>query len=135
VYHGVSDPIFSVDDTTAWYRKLTQHSGKHHDRDHRGDDRPRDVVRLFHVPGMGHCAGGPSTDQFDLLAALVDWVEKRRSPDAVVASARGPGNIGGVNGEVPAGWAPDRSRPLCAYPRVARYQGGDVERAASFVCK
>jgi feruloyl esterase len=53
----------------------------------------------------------------------------------VVASARGPGNTGGVNPEVPAGWAPDRSRPLCAYPRVARYQGGDVERAASFVCK
>jgi feruloyl esterase len=135
VYHGVSDPIFSVDDTTAWYRKLTRHSGKHHARDHRGDDRPRDVVRLFHVPGMGHCAGGPSTDQFDLLTALVEWVEKRRSPDRVVASARGPGNTGGVNPEVPAGWAPDRSRPLCAYPRIARYQGGDVERAASFVCR
>jgi feruloyl esterase len=136
VYHGVSDPIFSANDTTAWYRKLKHpdkhHGGHHHDDD---DDRASDVVRLFHVPGMGHCSGGPSTDQFDLLTALVEWVEKRRAPKHVVASARGPGNVGGVNAEVPAGWAPDRSRPLCAYPRIARYQGGDVERAESFVCK
>jgi hypothetical protein len=135
VYHGVSDPIFSIDDTTAWYRKL-KHSGKHHGRDrHDDDDGASDVVRLFHVPGMGHCGGGPSTDQFDLLTALVEWVEKRRAPKHAVASARGPGNVGGVNPEVPSGWAADRTRPLCAYPRIARYQGGDVERAESFVCK
>ena len=136
VYHGVSDPIFSVDDTTAWYRKL-KHSGKHDGRDRHDDDDhgASDVVRLFHVPGMGHCGGGPSTDQFDLLTALVEWVEKRRAPKHVVASARGPGNVGGVNPEVPVGWAADRTRPLCSYPRTARYQGGDVERAASFLCK
>jgi feruloyl esterase len=135
VYHGVSDPIFSVDDTTAWYRKL-EHPGKHGDRHrHDDDDSPRDVVRLFHVPGMGHCAGGPSVDQFDLLTELVDWVEKGHAPERVKASARGAGNAGGVNPEVPVGWAADRTRPLCAYPRIARYQGGDVERAASFACK
>ena len=136
VYHGVSDPIFSANDTTAWYRSL-KHSGEHHGRHHHreDDDRGSDVVRLFHVPGMGHCSGGPATDQFDLLTPLVEWVEKGRSPERVVASARGPGNVGGVNAEVPAGWAPDRSRPLCAYPRIARYEGGDVERAESFVCK
>lgn len=134
VYHGVSDPIFSINDTTAWYRKLKR-SDEPGDRDDDDDDRVSDVVRLFRVPSMGHCSGGPSTDQFDLLTALVEWVEKRRAPKHVVASARGPGNVGGINAEVPAGWALDRSRPLCAYPRIARYQGGDVERAESFVCK
>jgi feruloyl esterase len=137
VYHGVSDPIFSVDDTTAWYRTLKRfgehhHGKRNHDDD---DDRPSDVVRLFHVPGMGHCSGGPSTDQFDLLNALVEWVENAEDPERVVASARGAGNPGGANGEVPGGWAADRTRPLCAYPRIARYQGGDAERAESFACR
>jgi len=134
VSHGVSDPIFSIDDTTAWYRSL-KHSGKHRGRHRHDDDGASDVVRLFHVPGMNHCNGGPAADQFDLLSALVRWVEKGDAPERVVASARGPGNIGGVNPEVPAGWAPDRTRPLCAYPRIAKYHGGDPERAESFACR
>ncbi len=82
---------------------------------------------------MGHCSGGPATDQFDMLSALVDWVENGDAPARVIASARGAGNVGGVNAEVPASWAADRTRPLCAYPRIARYRGGDPERAESFV--
>ena len=94
------------------------------------------VVRLFHVPGMNHCSGGPSTDQFDLLSALVEWVEEGARAASAWSQARaGPGNAGGVNPDVPAGWAADRTRPLCAYPRTARYHGGDAERAESFVCK
>lgn len=126
VYHGVSDPIFSVDDTEAWYQGLsTTHGGS-----------AADFARFYRVPGMGHCSGGPSTDQFDMLAALVDWVEQGEAPDRVIASARGAGNAGGVNAEVPAGWAPDRTRPLCPYPKVARYDGsGDVEEAGSFACE
>ena len=140
VYHGVSDPIFSANDTTAWYRKLKrsgEHHGEHHGRprDRDDDDRVSDVVRLFQVPGMGHCSGGPATDQFDMLSALVRWVENGHAPERVVASARGPGNVGGVNAEVPGTWAPDRTRPLCPYPRIARYRGGDPERAESFVCR
>ena len=136
VSHGVSDSIFSINDTTAWYRRLKS-SGKHHGshRDDDDDDSASDVVRLFHVPGMNHCSGGPSTDQFDMLSALVKWVEEGKAPQRVIATARGPGNAGGVNPEVPAGWAADRTRPLCAYPRTARYHGGDPERAESFVCK
>jgi feruloyl esterase len=135
VYHGVSDPIFSVNDTIAWFRSLKR-SGKRDGRDDDDDDhhRHRDhgggPVRLFAVPGMGHCAGGPSTDQFDLLTLLVEWVEKGKAPRRVIAKARG-----GVNAEVPASWAPDRTRPLCPYPRIARYQGGDPERAESFACR
>lgn len=136
VYHGVSDPIFSIDDTTAWYRSL-KGSGKRHDRRsrHDHDDDPSDTVRLFHVPGMGHCSGGPAADQFDMLSALVKWVEEGKAPRRVTASARGPGNAASVNPEVPASWAAGRTRPLCPYPRTAKYHGGDTEHAESFVCR
>ena len=59
-----------------------------------------------------------------------------KAPDAVVASARGTGNAGGVNAEVPAGWAANRTRPLCAYPKVAKYKGsGSLELAENFSCQ
>ena len=126
VYHGVSDPIFSVADTAAWYEGLRTANG--------GD--ASDFARLFRVPGMGHCSGGPATDQFDPLSALVAWVEQGTAPDRLVARARGAGNAGGVNAELPAGWAADRTRPLCPYPAVARYNGsGSLEEAASFTCR
>jgi len=124
VYQGVSDPIFSIDDTKRWWRGVNRES--------RG--RASDFVRVFPVPGMNHCAGGPATDQADYITSLVNWVERGEEPDRIVASARGPGNAGGVNPEVPADWAPDRTRPLCAYPWVARYVRGSVEKASSFAC-
>lgn len=123
MYHGVSDPIFSVNDTAAWFDDLDQVHG---------DDG---AARLYLVPGMGHCAGGPATEQFDLLTPLVRWVEEGEAPRAVVASTRGATNAGGQNFDVPPTWAPDRTRPLCPYPRVAVYRGGDTERADSFVCR
>jgi feruloyl esterase len=137
VYHGVSDAIFSIDDTTRWYRSLKgkKHHGRHSHHHHHDHGDADDVVRLYHVPGMGHCSGGPAVDQFDMLSALVKWVEEDRAPQRVTASARGAGNPAPVNPEVPAGWAPDRTRPLCPYPQTARYHGGDAERAESFVCR
>ena len=140
VYHGVSDPIFSSDDTTRWFEGLDSgHHHSHHGRDrghhhHDSDDAPS-YARFFPVPGMNHCSGGPSTDQFDLLTPLVRWVEQGKAPERVIASARGAGNPGGVNPEVPAGWSPTRTRPLCPHPKVAVYRGGDVENAASFACR
>jgi hypothetical protein len=126
VYHGVSDPIFSVDDTKAWYDSLRSANG--------GD--ASNFARFYRVPGMGHCSGGPATDQFDMLEPLVQWVEQGVAPDSVTASARGAGNPGGVNAEVPSGWAADRTRPLCPYPKVARYSGsGSLDLAASFSCQ
>jgi transposase len=125
-YHGTSDPIFSSDDTQHWYDQLRVANG--------GD--ASNFARFYRVPGMNHCSGGPTTDQFDMLTPLVNWVEKGQAADLVVASARGTGNIGGVNADVPAGWAADRTRPLCAYPKVARYKGsGDIEKADSFSCQ
>jgi hypothetical protein len=124
VYHGVADPIFSIDDTTRWWRGVNRESG----------GRAEDFVRVFPVPGMNHCAGGPATDQADFITPLVNWVERGKEPDRIVARARGPGNAGGVNVEVPVDWAPDRTRPLCPYPSVARYVHGSVEIASSFFC-
>ncbi|HUL64795.1 MAG TPA: tannase/feruloyl esterase family alpha/beta hydrolase [Burkholderiaceae bacterium] len=138
VYQGVSDPIFSINDTTRWYEELDASSSRW-ERERRHDDRDsgdaRSFVRLFRVPGMNHCSGGPATDQFDLLTSLVHWVEDGEAPDRVIASARGAGNAGGVNPDLPANWSADRTRPLCAYPRIAVYQGGNIERADSFACR
>jgi Tannase and feruloyl esterase len=126
VYHGVSDAIFSIDDTKKWYRGVDRRSG--------GD--ASEFVRLYPVPGMGHCSGGPATDQADYITPLVNWVERGRAPSAIVASARGAGNAGGVNLDVPADWSAGRTRPLCPYPSVARYNGhGDLELASSFSCR
>ena len=125
VVHGASDPIFSIDDTAAWYRAL--------DANHGGNANV--FARFFPVPGMGHSRGGPATDQFDALSALVEWVEFGRAPERIVAAARGPGNPGGANADVPATWPAHRTRPLCPYPLVARYQSGDPEQAASYACK
>jgi pimeloyl-ACP methyl ester carboxylesterase len=126
VYHGVSDPVFMVGDTTAWYEQLRQRQG--------GD--AADFARVFRVPGMSHCSQGPATDQFDALTALVAWVEQGQAPDMIVATARGPGNAGGANSEVPANWAASRTRPLCPYPKIARYNGsGSLDAAASFSCR
>jgi hypothetical protein len=125
-YHGTSDPIFSSDDTTAWYESLRGANG--------GD--ASNFARLYLIPGMNHCSGGPATDQFDMLTPLVNWVEKGQAPDSVVASARGAGNAGGANADVPSSWAANRTRPLCPYPKVARYSGsGSLETAASFTCQ
>src|SRR5262249_21504715 len=157
VYHGVSDPIFSINDTTRWFEGLDfpnrrsdaqrdadeQVSAANHDDEQDEDDghghkdfaKARSFARLFHVPGMNHCSGGPSTDQFDLLSPLVQWVEQGQAPERIVAGARGPGNVGGINPEVPQSWSATRTRPLCAYPGTAIYKGGDVESAESFACR
>jgi hypothetical protein len=76
---------------------------------------------MFLVPGMYHCRGGESLDNFDLLTALVDWVEKGTAPDSVVAKGKA---------------FPGRTRPLCAYPKYAHYKGqGDPEDAKNFDCR
>lgn len=125
VFHGAADPIFSVEDTLAWYRTLNDGTLGRADR----------FARVFVVPGMGHSRGGPATDQYDAMSALIDWVESNKAPDLIVAAARGAGNAGGANSELPANWSATRTRPLCPYPLMARYQSGDPESANSFACK
>jgi feruloyl esterase len=124
VYHGTSDPVFSSNDTTDWYQRLATANG--------GD--ASNFARLYTIAGMNHCSGGPSTDQFDMLTPLIAWVEQGKAPDSVIATARDASNLV-PNADVPAAWGAGRTRPLCAYPKVARYQGGDVNAASSFVCR
>ena len=119
VYHGSSDPVFSVNDTLRWADRLQNNLGM---------AGANEVARVFAVPHMGHCQGGPATDRFDALGALVDWVENGKAPDRIDA------RLNPANREVPDGWAKTRSRPLCPHPQVMRYAGGDVESAASFRC-
>lgn len=126
MYHGVSDAIFSANDTAAWWDRLNQAQG----------GRAADFARYFPVPGMAHCSGGPATDRFDGLSALVKWVEQGDAPTQLFSSSRGAGNTAGVNTDVPSDWSPTRTRPLCPYPQVARYSGsGDVEDAGNFACR
>ena len=126
VYHGNSDPVFSINDTQRWFGRLMTNVQNSAGSPAGGDSS--DFARLYGVPGMAHCVGGPATDQFDALGALVDWVEQGKAPAALQAS------VNPTNKELPTAWSKTRSRPLCPWPQVARYVGGDVEAAASFRC-
>jgi len=80
-------------------------------------------MRLFMVPGMDHCCGGDGPSLFDGMAALEQWVEQQKAPEQLIATHL-------ANGK------PDRTRPLCLYPKVAVYSGtGSTDDAANFVCK
>ena len=83
----------------------------------------QDFIRLFMVPGMLHCTGGPGTDRFDALATLERWVEHGEAPETIEASHVDNGNV-------------TRTRPLCAYPNVAVYHGhGSTDQAKNFSCR
>ena len=113
-YHGVSDPWFSALDTVDYYERLTSANG--------GASAVMNWSRLFLAPGMGHCGGGPmALDTFDMLSAVVEWVEHGTAPVSVTATGR---TFAG------------RSRPLCPYPQHAHYNGsGNPDLAASFECR
>lgn len=113
-FHGVSDPWFSSNDTVDFFNRMSTAT--------RAGKRAEDWAKLYLVPGMGHCRGGPaSLDQFDMLSKLVDWVEKDEAPRSVEASGKA---------------FPGRTRPLCPYPSYAQYKGdGNVDSAASFDCR
>jgi feruloyl esterase len=112
-YHGLSDPWFSPLETLRYYEKMA--------KDTTGGSTAS-WSRIYLVPGMGHCQGGSAAlDRFDMLSAVVDWVEKGVAPDRVVATGTA---------------FPGRSRPLCPYPQHAEYAGhSDTNDAGNFVCK
>lgn len=112
-FHGDSDPWFSPLDTLDYYKSLAATNG--------GAEKVSEWSEMFLVPGMRHCGGGPALDQFDMLGAVVNWVEKGTAPNAVVATGKA---------------FPGRSRPLCAYPKHAQYSGhGNTNDAANFTCQ
>jgi feruloyl esterase len=112
-YHGDSDPWFSPLATFGYYKDMAAANG--------GLDAVSKWGQFYFVPGMSHCGGGQALDQFDLLGAIVNWVEKGPAPTSVIATGKA---------------FPGRSRPLCAYPKHAHYKGqGDTEDAANFECR
>ncbi len=112
-FHGDSDPWFSPLDTLGYYKSLAATNG--------GADKVAEWSRMFLVPGMCHCGGGPALDQFDMLGAVVNWVEKGKAPESIIATGKA---------------FPGRSRPLCAYPKHAQYKGqGDPNDAHNFICQ
>jgi feruloyl esterase len=112
LYTGLGDPVFSANALRAYYDGVVTAHG--------GLASTQRFARLFLVPGMNHCSGGPALDRFDALTAIVRWVEKGRAPARLVATGDA---------------FPGRSRPLCPYPREARYRRrGNSEEAASFRC-
>ena len=87
-----------------------------------GDSATRDFYRLFMVPGMFHCNGGPGCNAADWLAAVMDWVEKGTAPEQLTGAHVESGKT-------------TRTRPLCPYPLVARYKGtASIDEAANFSC-
>ena len=97
-------------------------------RPNKPDTALDESFRLFMVPGMAHCAGGPGATHFDALSPVVDWVERGVAPDRIIASKFPVAERGGCG--------KTQERPLCPYPRVAQYQGsGSTNDASSFVCR
>ncbi|HZD77424.1 MAG TPA: tannase/feruloyl esterase family alpha/beta hydrolase, partial [Acidobacteriaceae bacterium] len=137
LYHGWADaaisPIYSID----YYQEVQQKLGK---------DETSSFTRLYLMPGVQHCAGGPGADSIgqwglpamkdstagnNVIHALQDWVEDGKAPQAIAAAKYAEG----------ADHDPDphkivMTRPLCPYPQQAHYKGkGDRNDAASFVCQ
>ena len=121
LYHGWSDADISPLGTIDYYEEAVRTVGGSADAAGALAET-QEFFRLFMVPGMGHCRGGPGPDTFDALSALEAWVEEGRAPERIVASKVEGGEV-------------VRTRPLCPYPQVAQWSGaGSTDDAASFRC-
>lgn len=109
-YNGLSDQGLASSELVDWYQKMIAATGP----------AAQDSSRLFLVPGMLHCGGGDATDQFEMLDAIVRWVEEGQAPERILATSK---------------QRPGLSRPLCPFPTVARYKGGKEDDAESFRCE
>ncbi len=120
LYHGWSDPLLSPRATIEYYESVLTRMGR--------ADAQR-FTRLYMVPGMQHCGGGPGPNTFgtEMLTALDRWVENGVAPQAIVATKYR------TDGDPASGII--RTRPLCPFPQVARYKGtGSTDVAANFAC-
>jgi feruloyl esterase len=98
-----------------------------------GPEKTQDFARLFAVPGSGGCPGFMmNTDDFKAYEAIEKWVEKGEAPEKIIFSHRDSGNRSAGMGNPGKVF---RTRPVCAYPKVAKYKGsGDINDAANFTC-
>ena len=113
LYHGWNDTAISPGNTVNYYSSVLLKMGQKQDN----------WIRLFMIPGMGHCQGGPGPNQVNYMGALERWREGGIAPDQLLANHV-------TNNRV------DMARPLCPYPQVAQYKGiGSTNDPANFVCK
>jgi feruloyl esterase len=131
MYHGWADPLIPSANSIDYFDALVANGGDgfHEASFGRGRnaalERTQKYARLFMVPGMYHCSGGPGPNVFDALTPLVTWVEEGKAPDTITAAKF-------VNDTPPA---VEMTRPLCVFPKVAKYNGsGATSDAANFTC-
>lgn len=132
LYTGLADPAVPFQDTVTYYERVVQARG--------GINQTQSFARLFLIPGMGHCFGGPGAADFgqpfssqipsdgrgDVLMKLVDWVERDAAPDHFL----------GTKHEGDQRQSREIMRRLvCAYPKVPLYVGGDAAKETSFRCE
>lgn len=135
LYHGLYDDAPNWMATLDYYRSMTELTGARLET-HGATAGANTFARLFLVPGMGHCEGGPGADSFDLLLALEAWVEHGITPDRIVTrptlrAGAATDSLSPVPTlSLPAG----AERPLCAFPALPRYSSGDPLAASSFAC-
>ncbi|MGD8894767.1 MAG: tannase/feruloyl esterase family alpha/beta hydrolase [Acidobacteriota bacterium] len=117
-FHGLEDPVVPVTDSIAYHERVVARAGD--------AGEVADFYRLFLAPGVAHCGGGSGPNVLELRDSLEAWVEHGRAPERVMAS-RYAGDEG--SGQIAY------SRPLCPFPKTARYDGsGDLNAAESFEC-
>lgn len=130
LYHGWNDPAIPAMNTINYYEEVVAKLGR---------ENTDAFTRLYMVPGMQHCGGGPGADSFgtsgswpakdpqhNIRLALEMWVEKGTAPGTIIASKTSDGDSQG---------SATMTRPLCTYPQAAKYKGsGDTNSAESFVC-
>ena len=117
MYHGWADPGVAPRASVNYYKAALDTSRG------AGLQPAEDSIRLFMVPGMGHCGGGEGPNAFDMMSALEQWKEQGQTPVRIVAAHRTAGKV-------------DRTRPLCPYPQVAKYKGtGGIDDEANFTCE
>jgi feruloyl esterase len=123
VYHGLADPLVPPQESINYYKSVVAAATRAGGQGRRSAvEQTRTYYRLFLVPGMSHCSGGPGLNTFDGFPALENWVEKDIPPDSIVAA-----RVDGISTGM--------SRPVCAYPQIARYHGaGNSGDATSFSC-
>jgi feruloyl esterase len=128
LYTGLSDPAVPFAEVVNYYDRVVASTGN--------GTGEGDFTRLFLVPGMGHCMGGPGVTDIgqpfssqvppavhnDALMTLVEWTEGGKAPSALIA--RQPAENG----------SPAKERPVCAYPALPEFRGGDSDKSESFVC-
>jgi feruloyl esterase len=115
IYHGWADQQVAPGSSIDFYNAVLRLSAN--------PAQASKWVRLFMAPGMGHCGGGEGPDTFDTIGVIEQWVEQGNPPGRIIATHHTGGKV-------------DRTRPLCPYPEIARYNGsGSSDESSNFTCR